>query len=450
MSRGTLLSLLCVGLLGGQVPACQPPVYHLLYSAPDPSRQGAAPVTVFEVTPGLFYFLSTQGGTTFGPSIFSLTAAGNPKLIYSFQTQTLSYALVQGSDGRLYGSVYKTPNTFYYSRSTTGQDLVKFQTGQWGSLWQIAPTPGKLYDAVGTIARIQTFGFARIDENTDVKVIRKLSQAQGVPGVNGKLVLALDGSLYGIGGATKGDGTPLFLYRLTQSGDYTQLATFPSSFGAVHGGALIAASDGSLYGALSYGGFNNTGLIFKSTLGGQWSVVANFPPKGTDQGMYDPNSLVEASDGALYGATVHNAVFRFDPATQALTLAYQMNPYNLQGSCAPCNFIQAMDGKLYGTAAIGGPGGGAIFSLDFGLPKPRPSIAQLVPASGSVGQKILLWGSHLLGATAVTFNGVPAADYHVNSTQALAATVPAGATSGPVTVTTANGTVTSKDIFIVQ
>ena len=166
--------------------------------------------------------------------------------------------------------------------------------------------------------------------------------------------------------------------------------------------------------------------------------------------MYDPDSLVEASDFALYGSTVHNAIFRYDLATQALTLAYQMNFYNLQGRCAPCNLIQAMDGKLYGTAAIGGPGGGAVFSLDFGLPKPRPAIAQLAPSSGPVGQKVLLWGSHLLGATSVTFNGVPVTDYHVASTQALEATVPTGATSGPVTVTTANGTVTSAEIFNVQ
>jgi len=38
----------------------------------------------------------------------------------------------------------------------------------------------------------------------------------------------------------------------------------------------------------------------------------------------------------------------------------------------------------------------------------------------------------------------------VNSTQAVMATVPASATTGPVTITTANGTVTSKQDFTVQ
>jgi len=197
-------------------------------------------------------------------------------------------------------------------------------------------------------------------------------------------------------------------------------------------------------------GTNNSGFIYQATLAGQWQTVANFPPIGSQDGMAEPGSLVEASDHALYGATVHNAIFRYDLATHALTLAFQMNINNLQGSCAPCNFIQGMDGKLYGTAPTGGPGGDAVFSLDFGLPKPLPSVAQLMPASGSVGQKVLLWGSHLLGATSVKFNGVPATIVLIGSTQAVTVTVPEGATTGPVTFTTANGSSTTKQSFTVH
>jgi hypothetical protein len=166
--------------------------------------------------------------------------------------------------------------------------------------------------------------------------------------------------------------------------------------------------------------------------------------------MYYPNSLMEASDGALYGSTVNNAIFRYDLKTHALTLAYQMNQYNFQGLCAPCQLMQGMDGKLYGTAGIGGPGGGAVFSLDFGLPPPPPTVSALVPSSGAVGQQVLLFGSHLLGATSVTFNGVEASAVQVNSAQAVVATVPAGATTGPVTITTANGSHTAKESFTVE
>src|SRR5450755_1986374 len=94
--------------------------------------------------------------------------------------------------------------------------------------------------------------------------------------------------------------------------------------------------------------------------------------------------------------------------------------------------------------------GGAVFSLDFGLPKPLPSVAQLMPASGSVGQKVLLWGAHLLGATSVKFNGVPATIVLIGSTQAVTVTVPEGPTTGPVTFTTANGSSTTKQSFTVH
>jgi hypothetical protein len=43
------------------IPA-QQPIYKLLYSAPEPSSQGAAPVTIFETEPGLFCFLSANQG----------------------------------------------------------------------------------------------------------------------------------------------------------------------------------------------------------------------------------------------------------------------------------------------------------------------------------------------------------------------------------------------------
>src|ERR1022692_20875 len=150
---------------------------------------------------------------------------------------------------------------------------------------------------------------------------------------------------------------PFFIFRLTQSGGYSKLLTFPSAYGGA-AVSLIAATDGNLYGTFSFSALwhqRHRGDL-AVTLSGRLQAMASLPAKGADEGMLDPNWLVAASDYALYGSPVHNAIFRYDLATPALTLAYQMNQYNLQGSCAPCRFVQGMDGKLYGTAAIGGPG----------------------------------------------------------------------------------------------
>jgi hypothetical protein len=51
----------------------------------------------------------------------------------------------------------------------------------------------------------------------------------------------------------------------------------------------------------------------------------------------------------------------------------------------------------------------------------------------------------------VIFNGVPAASVQVEfDAGGNGSTVPAGATTGPVTLTTANGSVTAKEDFRVQ
>jgi len=57
-------------------------------------------------------------------------------------------------------------------------------------------------------------------------------------------------------------------------------------------------------------------------------------------------------------------------------------------------------------------------------------------------------GTNLAGATAVRFNGAPAA-FTVISPTAIRATVPVRSLTGPISVTTPAGTATSAVIFTV-
>ena len=77
-----------------------------------------------------------------------------------------------------------------------------------------------------------------------------------------------------------------------------------------------------------------------------------------------------------------------------------------------------------------------------------PSINGFSPTSGSVGASVAITGSNFTGASSVTFNGT-AASFTVDSGTQITATVPAGATSGPITVTTPNGSTTSGGSFTV-
>jgi hypothetical protein len=66
--------------------------------------------------------------------------------------------------------------------------------------------------------------------------------------------------------------------------------------------------------------------------------------------------------------------------------------------------------------------------------------------SGSVGTSVVILGTNLTGATSVTFNGTAAA-FTVVSSSEITATVPAGATSGRVQVTTPTVVLLSNQNF---
>jgi len=76
-----------------------------------------------------------------------------------------------------------------------------------------------------------------------------------------------------------------------------------------------------------------------------------------------------------------------------------------------------------------------------------PTLASFAPATGAPGTTVVLTGTNLTGATAVSFAGTAAASFTVNSAAQITAVVPAGAPSGPITVTTPNGNATTATPF---
>jgi uncharacterized repeat protein (TIGR03803 family) len=116
------------------------------------------------------------------------------------------------------------------------------------------------------------------------------------------------------------------------------------------------------------------------------------------------------------------------------------------GASPPAGLFQATNGVFYGVTDAGGANGdGTVFSLNLGL---EPFV-ETVPTSGAVGSGVRILGTDLSGVTSVTFHGVPAT-FTVISPSYIRTTVPAGATTGSVQVTTSSGTLTSNIIFRVR
>ena len=74
------------------------------------------------------------------------------------------------------------------------------------------------------------------------------------------------------------------------------------------------------------------------------------------------------------------------------------------------------------------------FSIAVSRPPTAPIITSVTPVGAGVGMTVRIYGKNFSGATDVKFNGTPAS-FVVKSSRIISATVPAGATSGVISVT---------------
>ena len=239
-------------------------------------------------------------------------------------------ALTLGSDGRFYGTT-----------------LAAGQFGR-GTVFAIDPSTGSL----------TTLHHFTSQEGSDAF---------------GQLLLASDGSFYGTtrsGGndnvnCAAGCGT---VYRISPSGDYATLHFMTVAEGATLQGGLIEGRDGLLYGTATQGGSAGCGTVYAFSRD-DLSVKRLHSFNCTSEGRFPYGRLVQATDNFLYGTTSEGAageegtVYRLRPdGSHFKTLAQFADA---SAGCQPkAGLIQASDGNLYGAAEeCGNYGAGALFSV---------------------------------------------------------------------------------------
>jgi uncharacterized repeat protein (TIGR03803 family) len=439
---------------------------------------GAAPEdTLTQGLDGNFYASATDGGTQFLPNgtAFKMSPSGTITTLYSFCDNNScsdgcnpSAGLLQATNNGVYGTTRGCGlfggGTIYRVASSGGMTTIynfcalsNCADGDFPNIL-IQASDGNIYATtlLGGIHSAPSQGgtvFKMSLQGALTTLYSFCAQTNCTDGSQpGAMVQATDGNFYGvtaIGGAL-GEGS---FFKITPSGGFTSLYGFCAVGNCADGripGALIQATDGNFYGTTSIGGNLNCkevgcGVIFKITPAGVLTTLYTFcNTTGCPDGS-GPGGLIQGTDGNFYGTTnaggSHKVgtIFAMTPAGVLTTLHSFVGPDGQN----PVGLVQATSGSFYGTAMFGGAfGDGTVFRLGVGL----PAFVKTLPTMGRVGATVLILGNNLSGTTSVTFNGT-AASFTVISPSALRTTVPAGATTGSVQVTTPTGTLTSNVVF---
>jgi len=423
--------------------------------------------TIAQGRGGKLYGTTESGGASYGV-VFRVTPSGKAVVLYNFggvHGANPQSGLTLGTDGSFYGTTnyggqmscndgYGCGTIFKITPTGSLTTLYAFTDGTDGEGPLAPPVQGNDANFYGTTSWSQ-YGTGVAYK---ISASGSFTSLGPIPGQSvAPLLLATDGNFYGTtnyGGANScGNGYYCgAVFKLTPKGIVTTVYNFDGTNGKFPWAPVIQGSDGNFYGTAYQGGSFGAGVVYKLTPQGAITVLHNFPdPNYPNDGSTPFAALVQATDGNFYGVTESGGSLGWGVIFQ-ITLGgsysilhnfdsiHGQNPYNTPP-------MQHTNGKIYGLATSGtGPTGeGVVYSLDMGL---GPFVS-LLPTSGKVGKTVEVLGQGLTGTTGLSFNGTPAS-YTVVSDTFLKTTVPSGATTGYLTVTTPSGTLTSNKEFQVK
>jgi uncharacterized repeat protein (TIGR03803 family) len=449
-------------------------------------------------TDGNLYGTTANGGAEGAGTVFKITDTGTWTKLWDFTAGVTSqhlndegvpyYAPFQATDGNFYGvdeGVYSGTYGVFYKVTTKGK-LTAYPFNYTDGAVPNLPTQGNDGNFYGTAQAggDPTCRCGTVYKATAGGKITALHTFKGYPtdGTRpiGALVQGGDGDFWGTtyeGGANN-EGT---IFKISASGAYTLVYSFqyasPQLLGELPVAGLTLGSDGNLYGVTEYGGKNGYGTIFQVTTGGAVTFLHSFcSVTGCTDGIVPETPLVQHTNGKFYGTASGNSLccgvfYSFDmglppftrsPATQGkVGTTIDFLGQGLTGATSvsfngtPATSFKIVSdtfltvkvpvGALTGLVSILTSTGTLISSHNF---KVLPAVTSLSVTSGTVGTPVTITGSGLIQASKVTFGGVKAT-FTVTNDSTITTTVPTGAKTGKVAVTTPGGAASSPTTFTV-
>ncbi len=438
--------------------------YTMLYNFPETDRNntGIFSQLMAQGRDGNLYGTIATGGAHKGGSAYKMTTSGQFTTIYDFCALTSCAdgsgpmgGLTLGFDGNLYGTTntggsHAAGTVFKLTPNGQLTTLWNFDNGDGGGVPSFTLVQGQDNNLYGVSSNQYAGHYGAFFKISPSGVFTPLYQWDYTHGNGPNLpTQGTDGTLYGttVAGGAHNLGV---VYKLTTSGTITVLHDFAggTTDGATPVGILVQGNDSSLYGMTYRGGTKNVGTVFKISTSGSFTLLYSFAGYNTD-GALPYTGLTLGTDGNFYGSTANGGTKNAGMLFKITSAGVETKLYNF---CDPtCNgyypeapLVQHTNGRFYGLTTGNSLGGGVFYSLDMGL-KP---LVDLVNWQGKVGATVEILGQSFTGTTQVSFNGTIATFNNLSDTY-MTATVPAGATTGLVTVTTFTNTMKSNRKFLV-
>lgn len=413
---------------------------------------------------GNFYGVSQSGpfgGATNDGVVYKISSSGVVTYLHSMQTSEgmQCNGLVMGTDGNFYGTCYSDPvnsgGTIFKVTSTgTLTVLHTFIGGTTDGCHPLAPpTQGSDGNFYGTTGFCGTSGYGTVYKVTLAGTYTQLYNFQGPPNDTALplgLIQGSDGNFWGMGnGWIIGNGG---VFKISTAGKESLVYAFKGGTDGQNPYTnLIQGSDGNYYGTTEGSGGGNNGTIFKLTSKGVETVLYNFPNPPT-MGGFPRLPLTQGPDSLLYGMATNCAgggcgqAGLFDITTKGVFNNLYLYPLGQPNSIQPfAPLLLSTNGTLYSTTEAGGSkNSGTFYSLSTTY---SPFISLVNVSSGKEGAQVGILGQGFTSASVIKFGGTAATTKTLTGTTFILATVPAGALTGNVTVTTGTTTLTAPKLF---